>query len=526
MQSVSFYNFVKSGTIKAPRNKYADHAVNFISNLTLVGDYSGLPFKLIPEHEVIIRKIFGTRDKQGRLQYRKVLLYIPRKNSKTTLATAILLYSLLGLGRKGQQILSCAADREQAAIVYRTAEQMIEQDEYLQQFVELVPSQKRIVVPQTHSFYVSLSGEHKGKLGYSPSVVIFDELEEQPNRNLWTKVTSAFGGRTDYLLIAIMTAGDNKESVAWEELDYAQKVQAGIIDDPRYLPILYHANEEDDWADEKVWEKCNPLWTEEKLEFLRSEYKQAKEIPARKATFCQYYLNLWQNKSSALIADEDWQKNNDPPLKLPTTEYVAGLDFASVEDTTCLCLFGKNPDDTYDVIPFFWVSEERAKERTTADFNYPLWVQQGYLKTIPGQITDPEQVLPDILKITEEYKIKLIGADRWGLQNWLGPRLIEHGIPVVGIAQNYSQMSEPLKTMLRLALAGKLRTGGNPVLRWHVSNAKVLKDNNENYRIVKTTSVEKVDGIVALNMAVVVSETPDQIAKPSIYETQGITWIS
>lgn len=267
-----------------PDNRYSRHAVQFINQLSLVGDHSGEQMKLVPFQERIIRKLFGTRDKQGRLQYNKMLLYIPRGSAKTTLAAQILIYSLLGLPRHGQQILSCGMSSDQAAIVFDYAKQIIEQDDYLHSLVEIVPSRKRIVVPHKHSFYAALANDPKRKFGYAPSVVLFDELQEQENRKLFDAVTTAFGKRNDYLLLMMMTAGEDKTSLAYEELRYARQVEQGIIKDPHYLPVLYEADDEDDWTSEATWRKSNPglPYGFPKLDFLRQECEQAKHKAMRK----------------------------------------------------------------------------------------------------------------------------------------------------------------------------------------------------------------------------------------------------
>lgn len=509
-----------------PDNKHARHAVEFINNLTLVGDYSGQPLKLRPWQERIIRQIFGTRDKEGRLQYRKVMLYIPRGNTKTTISAAILLYSLLGLPRNGQQILSAAASREQAGKIFDTARQMVEQDPYLSRLVEIVPSQKRIVVPHKYSYYAALSAEARTKLGDAPNIVLFDEFQAQPNRKLHDAVTSAFGKRTDYLLIYMMTAGDDPHSIAYEEIQYAKKVAAGIIPDPHYLPILYYANDEDAWDDETVWHRCNPGLSDGivNIDFLRAECEQAKHIPARRAAFEQFYLNRWVSRSNAWIPDGKWMLNAAPPECHPDTQYFGGLDSASVQDTTALLLYGKNPSGKFDVVPFFWVSEERVRNRTTSDFDYPAWVRASYLRTTPGDATDQEYVVRDILEICKKYEVVKIGVDRYGIQQWLGPKLLGEGLNVGGVGQGYASMSEPLKTLERQILNGLLCHGGHPVLRWHVSNAQLVSDAAGNYKVDKGSSVEKVDGVVALAMAVFCAGTLATETQ-SVYNRRGIVYV-
>ena len=190
--------------MRIPRNKQADHAVKFFNNLTLTGDYSNKPWKLRPWQEEIIRRIFGTLDKRSRRKISKVMLLLGRKNGKSQLAAGLALYCLFCFP-PGQQIISAAGSREQAARVYDMAVQMIRADSFLADLCTIVPSQKRIVIEGKHSFFVSLSSDASNAHGYNPSVVIADEIHAWKKHELWDALTSGFGARKEPLLIAITT---------------------------------------------------------------------------------------------------------------------------------------------------------------------------------------------------------------------------------------------------------------------------------------------------------------------------------
>jgi phage terminase large subunit-like protein len=514
---------------RPPRNKDADHAVAFISNLTLTGDYSGRPFRLRQWQARIIREIFGRKNKHGHRQYQRALLLLPRKHGKTELAAAILIYCLLGLPQSGQQIVSAATSRKQAALIFERAEQMIRADAFLSQLCEIVPSRNRIVVPHKHSFYQALAAEstRSSNLGLNPSVLLFDEISEVTDRKFYDKLTTSFGARKEPLTVMIGTGGGDKSSIGYEQFEYAKRVQQGVIEDPQFFPCLYYANDDDDWGDERVWRRVMPaLGDFVELDYIRTEYRQAKELPQREAAFRAYFLNQFPDEFSTWIPDEVWQRNDAPPLKQPETIYTAGLDMASVKDTNALTLYGRNDDGTFDVIPFIWCCDSQINARKGSQFNYPGWVQQGYIRRTEGESTDHQQLHDDILEICSQYNVRMIFADAYGAQHWLAPKLAAAGLPLQYCHQTTRYLSEPLKELERQALAGDLRHGRNPVLRWHLSNCSMRADANGNYLVNKSKSLDQTDGIQALAMAIAAWQALHATNDTrSIYEDRGLVFV-
>lgn len=259
--------------VRLPRNKAADHAVAFINNLSHTGDFSGQPFRLRRWQEQIVRRIFGTLDKNRQRQIQRVFLLLPRGGGKTELCAAIALLCLFCFP-PGQQILSAGSDREQAARIFDAARQMVEADEFLSELCTIVPSQKRLVIEDKHSFYCALSADARRKHSLNPSVVLFDELHTQANHDLWDALNTGIAKRKNPLWISITTAGiADPNHIAFQEFDYARKiagriengeiVKEGSIDNPHYLSVLYFAeadepcrcknNCEEGWQCEAVW---------------------------------------------------------------------------------------------------------------------------------------------------------------------------------------------------------------------------------------------------------------------------------
>ena len=319
----------------------ADRVVKFISNLTHAkGSWAGQPFRLRDWQEKIVRQLFGTLDDQGMRRYRTALLMLPRKNGKTELAAALALYGLLGDGEAGAEVVSAAADRDQAARVFEAAAMMVRADPELEAACEIVESQKRIVHRASNSVYRALSADVPGKHGLNPSLIIYDELHAAPNRDLWDVLTTSQGTRRQPLCLVISTAGYDRESILAEVYAYACSVRDGEIDDPTFLPVIYEAPDDADWTDEKVWRDCNPaLGDFRSLDEMRIAFRRAKEIPAQQNTFRRLYLNEWTEQSVRAIdmaawdacaaGQPDWQALRDGIGKRPV---FGGIDLASTQD--------------------------------------------------------------------------------------------------------------------------------------------------------------------------------------------------
>jgi len=282
-------------------------AIRLVNQLTHTkGPFAQQPFNLRPWQIRILKQLFKTR-KDGRRQYRTCLLMLPRKNGKTEIAAALAIYFLLFDGEIGGEVYSAAADKDQAALVFNVAAQMIRNDAELLAQCEIVDSQKRIVHRNSGSFYRAISAEAYSKHGFNASVVIYDELHAAPNRELWDVLRTSQGARAQPLMLAISTAGYDRNSILWKVYEHAKKVAENPSLDPTFLPILYEAPADADWTDEKVWRKANPaLGDFRSLEEMRSAFKQAQEMPAEENVFKRLYLNIWTEQASRWIQMPAW----------------------------------------------------------------------------------------------------------------------------------------------------------------------------------------------------------------------------
>jgi len=499
-----------------------DRAVKFIqSTRHTKGRFAGRPFVLEAWQERIIRELFGKQTDEGVRQYRTAYWELPRKNGKSELAAAIALYLLFGDHEPGAEIYSAAGDRDQAAIVFDVARAMVEQEPELAEMCKMVPSLKRIEVPSTNSFYRVLSAEHATKHGFNAHGVIFDELHTQPSRHLWDVLTTSGGTRRQPVVLAITTAGYDRNSICWEQHDYARKILDGVIDDPTFHPVIYAADADDDWTDESVWHKANPaLGSFRDIREMRALCEKAKNVPALQNTFRRLYLNQWTKQESRWLDLAKWRESAGEVYAedLDGETAYCGLDLASTTDIAAFVMVFPDTEGSYDVLCKFWVPEENIDERSDRDrVPYRQWVDAGIIEATPGDVIDYRYIRQAINELGRRYHIREIAYDRWGateMVQYLG----DDGFELIPFAQGFSSFAAPTKELLRLVLERRLRHGDNPVLTWMADNMVVRQDPSGNVRPDKAKSTEKIDGMVALIMGL------DRAIRHegTVYESRGI----
>ena len=486
----------------------AARAVKFINNLKHTkGVWHGVPFDLLPWQDKIIRDIFGTVKEDGYRQYNTAYVEIPKKNGKSELAAAIALYLTCGDGEWGAEVYGCAADRQQASIVFDVAVDMVDQSPALKKRIKPVLSQKRLVYMPTGSFYQVLSSESFTKHGLNVHGVIFDELHAQPNRQLYDVMTKGSGdARKQPLFFLITTAGNDRNSICYEVHQKAEDILRGKKHDPTFYPVIYGIEDDDDWTDEKNWYKANPSLDHTiDIEKVRAAFISAKDNPAEENLFRQLRLNQWVKQSVRWMPMHMWENCSFEvnPEKLKGRECYGGLDLSSSTDITAFVLvFPPIPgDDKYYVLPHFWIPEENLDLRVRRDHvPYDIWKQQGYLKTTEGNVIHYGFIEKFIEDLGTKYHIKEIAFDRWGAVQ-MTQNLEGAGFTVVPFGQGYRDMSPPTKELMKLTLEKRIAHGGHPALSWMMDNIHVRTDPAGNIKPDKEKSTEKIDGAVAMIMA-------------------------
>jgi phage terminase large subunit-like protein len=509
--------------------RQADLAVQFFKALRHTkGRWAGQPFTLLPWQERIIRDLFGTLRPDGRRQYRTAYIEIPRKAGKSTLAAAIGLY-LLFEGEPGAEVYSAAADRDQASIVFEQAKAMVEGSPELARFAETF--RRSIAVPRLNATYKVLSADAPTKHGLNAHGIVFDELHAQPNRELWDVLTTSTGAREQPLVVAITTAGYDRESICYELHEYAAKVRDGVIEDPSFYPCIFAAGDDAEWDAEETWYQSNPSLGETvSVEFYESEARRAREMPAYQNTFRRLYLNQWTQQHTRWIDLHLWDDNSGvvDENSMGSRECYGGLDLASVSDMTAWALVFPHADDPemVDVLPRFWCPESKLHDSTNRYRDqYRQWAREGFLTVTPGDATDYSYVREQILRDAERFRVVDLNIDRLFQAHQLAMELENEGMAVFGMGQGFISMATPVAEFHRRLLNRKINHGGNPILRWMADGVVVRQDPAGNLKPDKANSQTKIDGIVATIMALDRHMRHMSGPRGSVYETRGLATV-
>ena len=490
----------------------AQNVIKFIETLTVPsGTGQGQRFKLEPFQKNFIRDIYEPYLGDRRV-VRRAILSMARKNGKTALIAAIVLANLVGPEAVVHgEIYSAANDRDQAAIVYKFARQMVELEPELLTEIDLVPSTKTMVARRTGSVYRAISAEAGTKHGYLPSLVIYDELAQAKSRDLYDVLDTSFGARQEPLFIAISTQSNDPEHVMSKLIDDGV---SGV--DPAIVCHLYAADEDCELADQAQWHKANPaLGKFRDYEDMATAIRKAMRMPAEEPKVRNLFLNQRIAPVSALLSRSEWMDCIGDATLQDGEEVYLSLDLSSVADLTAL-LVG-SASDPCRVQPFFWKPREHLVEHSNRDFGsgshrYPEWVEAGHLKISPGKTIDPEVVALFIAELQQRYRVKGMVYDRWRIDDVL--RMLDkiglqahkdggaggNGLRVVPWGQGYVDMGPAVDALERAVMQRQLKHPNNPVLNWNIANAVVTMDPAGNRKLDKDKARFRIDGAVALAM--------------------------
>lgn len=506
----------------------ADRAVAFIETMIrhCKGELSGKLFKLEDwQKDDIIRPLFGTKHKKtGLRRYRTCYVEIPRKNGKSTLGAAIALYILFADSERGAEVFSCAGDRNQASIIFNIAKSMVEMSPELFKRGKLY--RNSIVNPAKGNVYKVLSSDAKLQHGHNAHAVLFDELHTQPTRELWDTMLTSTGARTQPIIMAITTAGSSKSdgNICWEVHDYADKVSKGIVDDDSFLPVIYAADEEDDITLEKTWIKANPNYGKSiRKDYMQGEAKRATEIVSYENSFKRLHLNIWTSSVTKWISDSKWLENyEDIDIKsLENRECWGGLDLASTRDLSSFVLLFPMDNGKFVVLPYFFIPRDTIYTRVMKDkVPYNEWERAGLMNITEGDVQDYEAIRIKINELREKYNIISVAFDRWNSSS-LVVNLANDGLALSPFGQGFASMSSPTKELEKMVLNKDINHLNNPILRWQMSNVSLRTDPAENIKPDKARSSEKIDGIVAMIMALGEWLT-DESDGDSVYNDRGL----
>ncbi|MDB4914058.1 MAG: Terminase [Gemmatimonadetes bacterium] len=547
----------------------ADKAYDFFPVFLVhhIGDFAGKPFVPMLYQELLLtRPIFGwKRVDSGVRRFQRVFAFLPKGAGKSPWGAGTGLYLTLCDGEAAAEVYAVAGDTKQARVVHDNARIMVEESPDLLEMCEVL--RDAIYHPGSRSTYKVLSSDASTKHGFRPHGIIFDEIHNQKDRNLFEALTKSMKKRRQPLLLIITHAGEDDEGIAYEEYEYAKRVLSGTVDDPTTLPVVFEASNDDDWASEDVWRKVNPgHGITVQHEAIAAECERAKAEPRKLNDFLRYTLNRWVNAASAWMPVDWWDACESPvsDAQLRDLSVAGGLDMAQKNDLAALVLTFKMPlGDTgpsvevvgtnefgeavkrsislnYEIItvPFFWIPEATMRAHEKNDrVPYSEWERQGLLRATEGNVIDYDQIFYDISGVNRSPDQRTLSEPKGGFIVNRFPRLKgaeigydpafatdialalqTAGFRMVEVLQNYKYMSEPAYTFEALVQGKRVRHDGNRVLRWNVENCAVKKDDAGRIRPVKPKRASRrIDGVVGSLMGLSrLMVEPDAPPPPSI----------
>lgn len=451
---------------------------------------------------------FGWKRKNGTRRFRTFYEEVGRKNGKTT-KVAIKGNGHFWLdGEIGAQVWFAATKKDQALIGLNDAAKLAQATPEINVHYDYSVLKERVLrvyYPAKNSFMAAIGRDSGREDGHDPSYAIIDEFHAHPDMSQINIFESGMGTREEPVIDIITTAGVNKQSPCYSNVrKTAIEILQGIKEDDSTFGIIYTLDDGDDWEDPNNWSKPNPnLDVSVTMDFLKDRYTKAKnEAGETEVDFKTKNLNIWTDAPSVWIQDAVWMRepNNKKPVK--DKNWYGGLDLASTEDFCSFVIFSDAEDGFHDCIPFYFIPEDRLAQRQRRDKNnYRNWISEGYLMTTPGNVTDYDFIFDFVSKMHNEFNIIACGYDKWNA-SMLVNKLNAWGCDFREVSQTITVLSEATKELQRLALQGRLRHGGHPVLRWNIANIVLKKDANDNIRLNKEESSEKIDGAAALVTAI------------------------
>lgn len=516
----------------------------------------------------ILTTVFGWRSVEtGGRRFRRAYTEVPRGNAKSTLSSGIGLYGLCEDGEEGAEIYSAATTRDQAKIVQGDAQAMMRKRDDFARRLGVVVNQYILLHPRTNSKFEALSRESGTMDGKNVHIAIIDELHAHKDRGIYDVIETATAKRTASLIWIITTAGSDSSGICYEVRTYVTKVLEDVVQDDTQFGIIYTLDEDDDWTDPQMWIKANPNWGVSVMpDVFAALANKAMQVLSAQNNFKTKHLNLWVNADVAWMDMKAWDRCVDAdlsPAKFEGKTCIDALDLASKVDIAAKAqLFWEDRDrapGSYDPmrcekcnkrleehptelealvgpfegpVPgviqctkekfqpmksterhyFAFVNSYLPEHALTDGRNsqYEGWAAEGWIITTPGDVLDFAIIREDVIDDTQKYVVKCGAYDPWQATQ-LSQELTAQGLEMVEIRPTVQNFSAPMKELDALVRGGRFHTNSNPVLRWMVTNVVCHYDAKDNVFPRKERPENKIDGVVALIMALSRAlNTPDE----------------
>lgn len=486
--------------------KKANRAIIFIEKYCKQskGKWNGKPLKLQLWQKALIQAMFGFVDEEtGLRKYKKVILFVARKNGKSVLAAAISTYMLTKDGEGGAEVYSVATKREQAKIVWDEAKKMINKSPSLKKRIRCLIG--GIYYDSTDSVFRALASDSNSLDGLNAHFVVADEVHAWKDKNLMDVMYDSMSAREQPMLLETSTMGTIRQNVFDIDYDYATAVINETIEDETLLAIIYELDDEHEWTNEECWFKANPaLNVIKSLKNLREKVERAKQNPIELVNLLCKDFNVRQNTFNAWLTFENL--NNEEIYSDWNDCYcIGGADLSSTTDLTCATLLGV-VKGKIRIKQMYWIPTNFLEKKITEDkIPYDKWQNNGWLRLSGDSKIDYHDVTKWFIEQIEEYGLRplWVGYDSWNAQFWCD-EMKEYGFDMIEVRQGYKTESAPLKQMKADLMDKKINYNNNPILKWNLSNVVVKTDDNENIMLSKEKAKQRIDGAASLMDAYVI----------------------
>jgi phage terminase large subunit-like protein len=493
---------------------HAVDACDFIEKLPHVeGTWDTENVVMHPSHILFVVNLFGFRNRDGTRRFTTALFAVARKNAKSFLCSAVLLYCFCCEQENGPQVISAATTGSQARIVFNVAKRIVEKTADLREAFTLEPFANAIARYEVGGTFKPINAKASTQDGLNPSHCGIDEIHAHKTHDLLNVLKSAAGARRNPLFLYTTTEGYESPGPWGEIRHFAKQLLEGLVEADHFLAIYYAVDDEDknegitadDDFDETKWIKANPLMEVNPLlmKEIRKEAVEAKSMPGRHAEFKIKRLNRpsaaaggWVNlvkwKACKGVVDLEW---------LRQYPCWGGLDLASTRDLTSFRLVW-DVDGVLYTHGWRFVPSAAVHGRTERGLvPYQAWVQAGKLIESGLEVTDYDAVEACILEATANFDLQMVGYDSWNAKQ-LTQKLIAAGVPMQEFIQGPKSYHPAMQALEAAYVDGNLAHGNDPVLNWCASNLIARTDQNMNTAPDKKKAPEKIDDIVALLMGI------------------------
>lgn len=526
----------------------AQHIIDFFPTFLTLED--GRPFVLVDWLQFSLGSVFGwKRAADGCRKYITSFWETGKGSSKSPAGGGVGLYGLTFEDRPYSEIYSAAFDKAQASIVLNDAIRMANASPDL--VAEgLDVGSYNIANTANGSFFRAVSSEHRGKSGPRPHIVIGDEIHEQRDGRVITKMIAGFKGDPEPLALLLTNSGSDRTSFCWELHEKSLKVLEGSLVDEQWFAYVCHLDPCDEcyrdgyrqpkdgcakcdsWLDPAVWPKANPaLGVVIQPKYLQDQVDRARSVPSEEALVKRLNFCLWSEAHTVWIPSDDWNACRvdqvatslegarafafDMSEKLDLTAGVAGIKTQAPPSEAVRQIEITDIDDGrevrkvfaldfyIDLVPFFWLPEKTMLQRIEKErMPWNVWRDQGHVRVTPGPVVDYGLIYEQFTQeIGPTYKPQRIGYDPHNATMFATQLRDKGRYEVAEIAQG-RKLSEAFKLFEALVQVRRIRHAGNPVLSLCVANAEPRRDRYENLWVEKPSALKRIDGLIASVMAV------------------------